>query len=81
MCLVRRCTPYETHPAILGLSFGQLETVTHSEGGAIGSAVNLVATASEDVDFSASLDWEPMRLLTESERSQHLALEAEREAA
>lgn len=69
-----------THPAILGLSFGQLETVTHSAEGAIGSVMGHLATASKDVDFSTSPDWEVMREFTESERDQHLALDSEREA-
>lgn len=61
------------------LSFGQLETVTHSAEGAIGSVMGHLATASKDVAFSTSPDWENLRSLTETERGQHLALEAEKE--
>lgn len=67
------------HRKVLSLDFGQLETVTHSVEGAIGSVMGHLATASKDVAFSTSPDWENLRSLTETERGQHLALEAEKE--
>lgn len=59
------------------MPFGPLETVTHSADGAIGSALNLIATTSKDVDF----EWGLTRSLAEWERSRQIALEAEVEAA
>ncbi|PWI27261.1 Rep family protein [Pseudoglutamicibacter cumminsii] len=63
----------------LDLSFGQLETVTHSAEGAVGALMGHLADASKDVNFSDSPDWASMCSLTETERDQHLALEAEKQ--
>lgn len=67
------------HRKALSLDFGQLETVTHSAEGAVGALMDHLATASKDIEFSTAPDWASMRSLTETERSQHLALEAEKQ--
>ena len=61
------------------MSYGVLETIEHSENGAIGALMGYLDDASPDIALSEAAGWEEMQQLTESEHARHLELCAKEE--
>lgn len=61
------------------MSYGALETIEHSAGGAIGALMGHLDGTSPDIALSETAGWDEMQQLTQSEHAHHLELCAKEE--